>query len=147
MIDVATLSDLFIENYPLHTMHHMTTNRFAKCYFIWLAAVLDSHKWEGPPDTYITYHIYNVYIDGLVQDCSNSSALAMASLQSCTEPSISRKSTLSTRDMRYAPYNDMKSDQFKTTFHKIDTQATLRYFCTCATNKGKFLYCLVFCAM
>ena len=27
-------------------------------------------------------------IDGLVQDCSNSSALAMESLQSCTKPSI-----------------------------------------------------------
>ena len=27
-------------------------------------------------------------IDGLVQDCSNSSALAMELLQSCTEPSI-----------------------------------------------------------
>ena len=29
-----------------------------------------------------------VYIDGLAQDCSNSSALAMESLQSCAEPSI-----------------------------------------------------------
>ena len=29
------------------------------------------------------------YIDGLVQDCSNSNALAMESLQSCTKPSIS----------------------------------------------------------
>ena len=29
------------------------------------------------------------YIDGLVQDCSNSSALAMELLQSCTKPSIS----------------------------------------------------------
>ena len=28
------------------------------------------------------------YIDGLVQDCSNSSALAMELLQSCTKPSI-----------------------------------------------------------
>ena len=31
---------------------------------------------------------YIRYIDGLVQDCSNSSALAMELLQSCTEPSI-----------------------------------------------------------
>ena len=30
-----------------------------------------------------------VYIDGLVQDCSNSSALAMELLHSCTKPSIS----------------------------------------------------------
>ena len=29
------------------------------------------------------------YITGLVQDCNNSSALAMELLQSCTEPSIS----------------------------------------------------------
>ena len=28
------------------------------------------------------------YIDGLVQDCSNSTALAMELLQFCTEPSI-----------------------------------------------------------
>ena len=28
------------------------------------------------------------YINGLVQDCSNSSALAMELLQSCTKPSI-----------------------------------------------------------
>ena len=28
------------------------------------------------------------YIDGLVQDCSNSSALAMELLQSCTKPSM-----------------------------------------------------------
>ena len=31
-----------------------------------------------------------VYIDGSVQDCSNSSALAMESLQSCTKPSITK---------------------------------------------------------
>ena len=30
--------------------------------------------------------IFNVYIDGLTQDCSNSTALAMESLQSCAEP-------------------------------------------------------------
>ena len=28
------------------------------------------------------------YVDGLVQDCSNSSALAVELLQSCTKPSI-----------------------------------------------------------
>ena len=31
---------------------------------------------------------YTEYFDGLVQDCSNSSALAMELLQSCTKPSI-----------------------------------------------------------
>ena len=35
---------------------------------------------------YIFYH--TSHIDGLVQDCSNSSALAMELLQSCTKPSI-----------------------------------------------------------
>ena len=30
---------------------------------------------------------YLDYVDGLVQDCSNSSALAMALLQSCAKPS------------------------------------------------------------
>ena len=32
--------------------------------------------------------MYDGYIDGLVQDCSNSSALAMELLQSCAKPSI-----------------------------------------------------------
>ena len=31
------------------------------------------------------------HIDGLVQDCRNSSALAMELLQSCTKPSTSSK--------------------------------------------------------
>ena len=34
------------------------------------------------------------HIDGLVQDCSNSSALAMELLQSCTKPSISFRFSL-----------------------------------------------------
>ena len=34
------------------------------------------------------FHTAPHYIDGLVQDCSNSSALAMGLLQSCTNPSI-----------------------------------------------------------
>ena len=38
------------------------------------------------------------YIDGLVRDCSNSSALAMELLQSCSKPSISR-----TARLRYIP--------------------------------------------
>ena len=37
------------------------------------------------------------YIDGLVQDCSNSSALAMELLQSCTKPSIYTLITLDKR--------------------------------------------------
>ena len=33
-------------------------------------------------------HTHQWYIDGLVQDCGNSSALAMELLQSCIKPSI-----------------------------------------------------------
>ena len=36
-------------------------------------------------------HFANVHIDGLMQDCNNSSALALELLQSCTKPSISCK--------------------------------------------------------
>ena len=39
------------------------------------------------PQTGIYVH-YEDNFDGLVQDCSNSSALAMELVQSCTEPSI-----------------------------------------------------------
>ena len=35
------------------------------------------------------YNWFNSYIDGLAQDCSNSSALAIELLQSCTKPLIS----------------------------------------------------------
>ena len=41
----------------------------------------------------IIYHITSYHIDGLGQDCSNSSALAMELLQSCTKPSISHHIT------------------------------------------------------
>ena len=34
------------------------------------------------------YAYFTMYIDGLVQDCSNSSALAMELLQSCTKHSV-----------------------------------------------------------
>ena len=40
-------------------------------------------RW-GPPSK-----LCKLYINGLVQDCSNSSALAMEFLQSCSKPSIS----------------------------------------------------------
>ena len=39
-------------------------------------------------DLYIFWETLDPDIDGLVQDCSNSSALAMELLQSCTKPSI-----------------------------------------------------------
>ena len=39
-----------------------------------------------------TIHKLENYIDGLAQDCSNSSALAMQLLQSCPKPSICGKS-------------------------------------------------------
>ena len=43
-------------------------------------------KYDGNIDSIYTYDAY--HIDGLVQDCSNSSALAMGLLQSCTKTSI-----------------------------------------------------------
>ena len=36
----------------------------------------------------LTLYFHVPFIDGLVQDCSNSSALAMELLQSCTKPTI-----------------------------------------------------------
>ena len=43
---------------------------------------------EGISNTDNDYLIVLKYIDGLVQDCSNSSAIPMEFLQSCTEPAI-----------------------------------------------------------
>ena len=51
-----------------------------------------THTWK----TAVYFTLFKIYklsdlrahIDGLVQDCSNSSALAMELLQSCTKPSI-----------------------------------------------------------
>ena len=39
------------------------------------------------PDS-LHHQAINEHIDGLVQDCSNSSALALELLQFCTEPKI-----------------------------------------------------------
>ena len=39
-------------------------------------------------DIVCTIHIMHLHIDSLVQDCSNSSALAVELLQSCTKPTI-----------------------------------------------------------
>ena len=41
--------------------------------------------------------IWRCHIDGLVQDCSNSSALAVESLQSCAKPSIFSMDYITTR--------------------------------------------------
>ena len=53
--------------------------------------------------------VRHAYIDGLVQDCSNSSALAMELLQSCTKPSnfALANSQWSARcpESRVLPYN------------------------------------------
>ena len=48
-------------------------------------AELNSQK--TPHRSHRSMH-FGIYIDGLVHDCSNSIALAMELLQSCTEPSI-----------------------------------------------------------
>ena len=39
---------------------------------------------------HVPCQVFPAHFDGLVQDCSNSSALAMELLQSCAEPSIRR---------------------------------------------------------
>ena len=36
----------------------------------------------------VAWRVYQDHTDGLVQDCSNSGALAMELLQSCSKPSI-----------------------------------------------------------
>ena len=43
-------------------------------------------NWQWKLPRLVPGHQYDQYIDGLVQDCSNSSALAMELLQSCTKP-------------------------------------------------------------
>ena len=51
----------------------------------WLILLLYSNNGSSV----VSIILPNIHIDGLVQDCSNSSALAMELLQSCTRPSIS----------------------------------------------------------
>ena len=49
-----------------------------------------ARRWTGDkplPEPVLT-QFTNAYIDGLLQDCSNSIANAMELLQSCTKPSI-----------------------------------------------------------
>ena len=46
------------------------------------------------------------YIDSLVQDCSNSSALAMELLQSCTKPSIYRTPMTVEYTPKFEPIKD-----------------------------------------
>ena len=45
--------------------------------------------------------VYSIHIDGLVKDCSNSSALAMELLQSCAKPSIRYSSYQVGKDYSY----------------------------------------------
>ena len=79
---------------------------FDDCYCL---TSLPGARWQPPchwglyehlssPLTYWVYFRNHEYIDGLVQDCSNSIALAMELLQSCIKPSMywHRKETLNT---------------------------------------------------
>ena len=54
-------------------------------------------SWSG--DVLVSSYQSIHHIDGLVQDCSNSSALAMELLQSCTKPSICDKTVNFTVDV------------------------------------------------
>ena len=57
-----------------------------------LILILPPNVWSGEsPGPLLNYNLkkhFQDYIYGLVQDCSNSSALAMELLQACTKPSI-----------------------------------------------------------
>ena len=76
-----------------------------------------------------------VYVDGLVQDCSNSSALAMELLQSYTKPSIcSSLKTESCHDANFVvtggtvccPYGSGATSD-----DKVSIMATLSFQCSC----------------
>ena len=48
-----------------------------------MISVMSEVRWENNTERFM-----RVYVDGLVQDCSNSIASALESLQSCTKPSM-----------------------------------------------------------
>ena len=52
------------------------------------SVALGRHQRNNPVSQCVETAIGEDHFDGLVQDCSNSSALAMELLQSCTDPSI-----------------------------------------------------------
>ena len=60
----------------IKSSNHDTTAIMAHCQSAWQAAVNQSMM------------LLSLHVDGLVQDCSNSSALAMELLQSCSKPSM-----------------------------------------------------------
>ena len=55
---------------------------------MWKVIKHKTERFESIEVGRVFFGILNEYIDGLVPDCSNSSALAMELLQSCTKPSI-----------------------------------------------------------
>ena len=57
--------------------------RMSECLWVKLASCTEKTWYRE-----ISFWGWNNHIDGLVQDCSNSSALAMELLQSCTKPLI-----------------------------------------------------------
>ena len=60
---------------------------FIKIYFPYLV----NDAWPNPIPINHRGWVTGAYIDGLVQDCTNSNALAMELLQACTEPSICKQ--------------------------------------------------------
>ena len=83
---------LILQNHVLHQLNHLhiwLVSPQRRCVYICL--------WTGSHGNCPSYHI-----DGLVQDCSISNALAMEILQSCTKPSIC-KSHL----MQFSPINSL----------------------------------------
>ena len=79
---------------------------------------------------------HNEYIDGLVQDCSNSSASAMELLQSCAEPSILSHSVISKHSKRPAVAIDIVISP---------VTSTVRYNSTLMTSKVWYVSYLHVC--
>ena len=91
---VGVANCLCINSSPLQPIHFPLSVQI----LAWITRVLFwcfPKLWSNEGNKYQTSHqvvhkqfIMTIYADSLVQDCSNSSALAMELLQSCTKPSI-----------------------------------------------------------
>ena len=84
-----------------------------------------------------------LYIDGLVKDCSNSNALAMELLQSCTKPLIYHDDVIKWKHFpRYWPFGLRIHRSQVNSLHKGQWRATLMFSLIYALNKrlGKQLW-------
>ena len=75
---------------PLESLHKGPIMQSFDVSYISLNKLLNKQSVELPmiwDAMTFMWHLCNEYIDGLVQDCSNSIANALELLQSCTKPS------------------------------------------------------------